>query len=208
MWVLAEGWTDSLKKRRSLALALTSMTACAGAPAPPAQPAAAPVEHAAAGTLETRAPPACPAGVESTTACEARVCVDGVWQRKLAAPRTVCELTPDFAERQALVLHDFRGDPGVCYEGECVPRLLCADRCGAKLGIEEGTPIFEDLKRCRRDDSLDASRTCAELALQDQGLALRLGRKVLGCLEVCGFSASRFENELAPTTAPQPAPAN
>lgn len=75
--------------------------------------------------------------------CEAERCV-----AQSAPPRTVCELSDDVAVRQAKLSSTLAGDPGVCSEGACVPRVRCMETCGAATGEAIAQPFSLEIQRC------------------------------------------------------------
>jgi hypothetical protein len=104
----------------------------------------------------------------------------------------VCELPPDLAERQAVAHEEFRGDPGVCYRGECVPRLLCSERCGAGVGDKYGPALAAKARACReRAPERDPEECAQELERNERATLHHLGEEVLRCHEICGFPPPR-----------------
>lgn len=120
--------------------------------------------------------------------CVYPVCDQGRWQLEPVGPSVLCELAPDFAERQAVSERAFRGDPGVCQQGECVPRLLCVERCGAALGEQFGPAFAAEIRSCREQSPSNTPSSCAqEVKAQRRGAVMRFGQATLMCFESCGF---------------------
>lgn len=133
--------------------------------------------------------------------CSAAVCTAGKWQLQPVGPRVVCELSDDYSERQAVALEAFRGDPGVCSRGECVPRMLCAERCGTTLGAELGAPLYARLQECRSLPNRTA-QSCADDLKRNDGEMREFGFRLLDCLHDCGFELPRFSDKLVPLPLP------
>jgi hypothetical protein len=115
-------------------------------------------------------------------------CQDGAFQLVTVGPRVACRLSPDLAERQAVSEPAFRGDPGVCQQGDCVPRLLCVERCGRALGEKYGPELFAEVEACRRARPEAKAEDCAaEVELRHERMLWRIGEAGLRCFDDCGL---------------------
>ena len=139
--------------------------------------------------------------------CQVPRCVQAKWQLAAVGPRTVCELSPNMAERQDKALPVFRGDPGVCFAGECLPRALCAERCADRISDELAAPFAQQLAPCRGQPP-GISETCANDLRSDPIALRRVGVRVLACLDECGFPPARLNTQLMPDPSAPPPEAN
>jgi hypothetical protein len=131
------------------------------------------------------------------TACLEALCTQGSWSLIPVEPHVACDLSPAYAERQAVAFPQFAGNPGVCYAGECLPRLLCVERCAVGLSAEYGPLIAEVTGACKQNPPEKTAWDCVQEVSSDPRLR-RPGDAVLKCGYDCGFP----EPTVATTTTP------
>lgn len=175
-----------MKRRHAPMVAAALVLACSAASKPGSAP------------PPSRLPAACAAAARPTeTACSEAICVQGAWSLVPAPPHVACELSPAYAERQAVAFPQFAGNPGVCFEGQCLPRLLCVERCAVGLSAEYGPLLAEITGVCKQRSPEKTAWEC----LDDVGSDPRLrgpGEALLKCGYDCGFP----EPTVATTTTP------
>jgi hypothetical protein len=130
-------------------------------------------------------------------ACSEAICTQGSWSLVPVAPHVVCELSAAYAERQAVAFPQLAGDPGVCYAGECLPRLLCVERCAVGLSAEYGPLIADVIAACKPNPPEKTAWDCVDEVGGDPRLR-RPGDALLKCGYDCGFP----EPAISTTTTP------
>jgi len=65
--------------------------------------------------------------------CHVGRCHEGICRPGLAPPATRCPMTLEWAQRQADLHVIEKNQLGVCWEGACIPRIYCAEKCGERL---------------------------------------------------------------------------
>jgi hypothetical protein len=174
-----------MKLRHAMTVVMAGVVcACGGASKPASAPAPAPVAAACA----VAARPA-------ETACLEAICSQGTWSLVPVEPHVACELSPGYAERQAVAFPQFAGNPGVCSEGECLPRLLCVERCAIGLSAQYGPLIAEVTGACKQSSPDKTASECLDEVGSDPRLR-RPGDALLKCGYDCGFPEPTVANTI------------